>query len=283
MPPENRRPDLPRRAHDAHKGHHGHVLVIGGSVGLSGAPRLVALGAAAVGAGLVSIATPEPVRAEIAGSDPAFMVRGLRSTAVGTFGWSALRPLQQAIAVRDVWVLGPGCGRHPVTDALLRRLIECADRPGVCDADALNAWADVPDGAAVGGPRIFTPHPGEAARLLGCSTSEIQSDRESAVRRLHDQLGGVVVLKGAGTLITDGERTVVNGTGNPALSVGGSGDVLAGMIGGLLAQGLPSFEAAAAAAWLHGQAADRMVSDGRPQRGITPVEIARAVRRSVER
>lgn len=276
---ENPRPMLPARDPEAHKGRHGHVLVVGGSVGYSGAPRLAALGASAAGAGLVSIVTPEPVRAEIADFDPTFMVHGLPSTSSGTFGWSALRPLDAATSERDVWVAGPGCGRHPATDALLRRLVESADRPGVCDADALNAWADVPAREeSTAGPRVFTPHPGEAARLLDCSTAEIQADREGAVSELHAQLGGVVMLKGAGSLITDGDRFVRNGTGNAALAVGGSGDVLAGMIAGLMAQGLPAFDAACAAVWLHGRAADELVAGGRSARGISARDVVKALR-----
>jgi len=225
------------------------------------------------------LAVPAPIRAEVAGFDPSFMVRGLPATAAGTLGWGALRELDDLVSERDVWVLGPGCGRHPATDALLRRLMDRSDRPGICDADALNARAEVPvEASTTPAARIFLPHPGEAARLLEWSTVDVQADREAAARTLHRQLEGVVVLKGAGSLITDGDRIVRNLTGNSGLATGGSGDVLAGMVAGLVAQGMPPFEAAAGAVWLHGNAADELVDDGASVQGLSPLDLIELLR-----
>lgn len=260
-------PSFPHRPADAHKGLAGHLLVIGGSVGLSGAPRLAACGGAAIGAGLVSVMVPAPIRAEVA-SDPGLMVRGARSTVAGTLAWPALGEVRDEIARRSAVVVGPGAGRHPGTDALMRRIVSTASQPVVCDADALNAWADDPSEVS-DAPRVFTPHPGEAARLLGTTSSEVQADRAAAVDALHARLGGVVVLKGADTLVADGNDVYRNPTGNPGLATGGSGDVLAGVIGGLLAQGASLLEAACAGVWVHGLAADE-ARGTTGERGMTP-------------
>ena len=151
------RPALAPRSADAHKGQFGHLLVIGGSVGLSGAPRLAASAAAASGAGLVSLLVPAPVRAEAA-SDPELMVLGVRATAAGTLAWAALPVVRAEVAERTVVVIGPGAGRHPGTDALMRQIIVEAPQPMVCDADALNAWADG-----------TTPAPAAPGVCVGCS------------------------------------------------------------------------------------------------------------------
>ena len=272
------RPSFPPRPADAHKGQFGHLLVIGGSVGLSGAPRLAAQAGAAAGAGLVSLLVPAPVRAEVA-SDPTLMVRGARATAVGTLSWAALAEVSRELVERTAVVLGPGAGRHPGTDALMCRVIAQASQPLVCDADALNAWADAP-APAPEAPRVFTPHPGEAAGLLGTTSAEVQTDRPAAALALHARLGGVVVLKGAGTLVTDGAEVQRNPTGNSGLATGGSGDVLAGIIGAFLAQGASPLDAACSAVWLHGCAADEL-RQGTGERGMSPGALLRQLPRTL--
>lgn len=272
------RPSFPVRPADAHKGQLGHLLVIGGSVGLSGAPRLAALAGAVSGAGLVSLLVPAPVRSEVA-SDPALMVRGARATAGGTMSWAALAEVRAEVAERTAVVVGPGVGRHPGTDALMRCVVVETSQPLVCDADALNAWADDPP-PAPDAPRVFTPHPGEAARLLGTTSDEVQADRPAAALALRARLGGVVVLKGAETLVTDGAEVYRNPTGNPGLATGGSGDVLAGVIGALLAQGVPPLEAARAGVWLHGRAADEL-RQSTGERGMTPGALLQQIPRTL--
>ncbi len=268
---ELRQPTLVRRDPEAHKGACGHLLVVGGSLGLSGAPRMAAMGAITAGSGLVSVVVPEPVREEVAAESPALMVQGLPSTALGTLAWSGLRPALRGLQGATAAVVGPGAGRHPGTEALLRYLVAEVPVPMVCDADALNAWARQA-GPAPEAPRVFTPHPGESARLLGCTVPEVQGDREEAARALQRRLGGVVVLKGAGTLVTDGDVVLRSPTGNPGLAVGGSGDVLAGLIGGLMAQGLAALEAACAGVWIHGRAADSLrLSTG--ERAMEPTRL----------
>jgi NAD(P)H-hydrate epimerase len=254
-------PRFAPRAREFHKGSGGHLLIIGGSLGLSGAPRLAAVAALRCGAGLVSLAVPESLRAECAQEDPGLMVYGLPATAAGALAWPAARWIEAAMQLRDVAVLGPGLSRDRRALAVARRLIASVDRPMVADADALFAVSERLGEHRPRPDRIFTPHPGEAARLLGCETSEVQSDRPEAARELQRRLGGVVVLKGAGTLVTDGTGLVENPTGNPGLAVGGSGDVLSGIIGALLAQGLEPLEAAAAGVWIHGRAADRLATE----------------------
>ncbi len=269
-------PSLPPRAPEAHKGDSGRVLVVGGSVGLSGAVRLAALAASRAGAGLVSVAVPEPLRVEVAVADPALMVRGFAATAAGTLAWPALRELASFAEGCRAIVLGPGLGRHPDTLALARRLVQRLPVSMVVDADALSALAEAPAGDAAPAPRVFTPHPGEAARWLGIPTEAVQADREAAIRRLATRAQGVFVLKGRATLVLDGTRLGVNPTGNPGLAMGGSGDVLAGLLGGLLAQGMDAGSAARAGVWLHGAASDRLRAT-HGERAQTPLDLVSAV------
>ncbi|MAG54704.1 MAG: NAD(P)H-hydrate dehydratase [Planctomycetes bacterium] len=261
-------PDLPRREQDAHKGRSGHVLVVGGSRGLSGAPRLAGAAALTTGAGLVSLLVPGSLRAEVAGNDPALMVQGAPETASGGLSAAGARALGLAAVTRSSVVVGPGLGRHPGSLAAVARLVGEVPRPLVVDADALLV-GDVAAGRAGVGPRIYTPHPGEAGTLLGSTAGAVQSDRMAAIAALHGRLGGVVVLKGAGTLVTDGARCLENPTGNPGLAMGGSGDVLAGIIGAFLAQGMDPFDAACAGVWIHGRAADDLLATT-GARGMTP-------------
>ncbi len=232
---------------DLHKGSFGHVWVFGGSEGFTGAPRLASMGAMAVHAGLVSIVCPEEVYAVIAASSLEVMVH---------------RQLPEAWQKADAVVAGPGWGQHQ--QEALGMLLK-SDRVLLLDADALNMLAvdDSLKALAVGRKTttVFTPHPGEAARLLGCKAAEVQQGRPAALRRLVDQLQGWVVLKGAQTLIgaPDG-RVWLCPYGNSRLATAGSGDVLSGMLGGLLGQvgrrGLPVEQALGAAVALHARAGE---------------------------
>lgn len=244
---------LPRRMPSAHKGHYGHVLVIGGDEGYAGAVRLTAEAAARCGAGLVSVATRAAHVAAIVGARPELMVRGVE-------GAGQIDPLLDRATVI---ALGPGLGQSSWSAALWTRVL-ASDRPRVIDADALNLLARAP--RRLDGVAILTPHPGEAARLLGCDTTAIAADRFGAATALAQRYGAIVVLKGAGTVIADGAgRYAVCAAGNPGMAGGGSGDVLTGVIAALLAQGLAPFDVATVGVLAHATAGDRAASRG--QRG----------------
>lgn len=238
---------LPPRRRDAHKGDCGHVLVLGGDHGYGGAVRLAGEAAARAGAGLTSVATrPQHVPALIAGR-PELMVRGVDTAA-------DLTPL---LARAGVLAIGPGLGQGDFGRALFGTALG-SGLPLVVDADALNLLAAMPERRT---DWILTPHPGEAARLLGTDTAQVEADRYAAVRALQSRFGGVVVLKGAGTLVCDGRMPIgVVPYGNPGMASGGMGDVLTGLIAALWAQGLPPLAAAALGACVHGAAGDTLAS-----------------------
>ncbi|MEP5764681.1 MAG: NAD(P)H-hydrate dehydratase [Halieaceae bacterium] len=243
---------LPAFALSAHKGVFGHALVVGGDYGMAGAALMAAEAAARCGAGLVSAATrPEHVAALVS-RRPEIMACPVNSR-------SELEPLLERAAALAV---GPGLGHSPWSEQLLQRCLETS-LPLVLDADGLNLLAAGLLPQAI--PRdnwILTPHPGEAARLLQCSTADIQADRFAAVRDLQARFGGVVLLKGAGTLVCDGEQVYVCPYGNPGMASGGMGDVLSGVLASLLAQGLSPSAAARLGVCLHSAAADLAAADG---------------------
>lgn len=258
---------LAPRRRSANKGHFGHVLVIGGDAGFSGAVRLAAEAAARVGAGLVSVATRAAHAALINLTRPEIMSHGIETAR----DLDALRRRASVVAV------GPGLGQSPWAVDLFKAACE-DDLPMVVDADALNLLAKMP---ARRNNWILTPHPGEAARLLQTSVAEIQQDRFAAVKGLQERYGGVCVLKGAGSLIYDSAVTTVNTTGNPGMASGGMGDVLSGVVAGLIAQGLDPADAARAAVALHGAAADRAATDG--ERGMLAGDLMHHLRALVNR
>ena len=238
------------RQRDAHKGDFGHVLIVGGAPGFSGAARLAGEAALRAGAGLVSIATDMAHAAILNSGRPELMCHG-----VG--GAAELEPL---IRRASVIAVGPGLGRGDWS----RALFECclsARKLVVVDADALNLLAELPHRMD---HWILTPHPGEASRLLGVGTEEIGSDRFAAAKWLQQRFGGVVVLKGAGTIVIGPSQRPpgVCSDGNPGMASGGSGDALTGIIAALLAQGLDPQDAAEAGVCLHGAAGDRAASGG---------------------
>lgn len=256
---------LPRRARSAHKGLYGHVLVVGGDHGMAGAALMAAQAAGRVGAGLVSCATrPEHVAAFVARA-PEIMTHAVRS------GIELEPLLERATAI----VLGPGLGRSPWSEQLFERVwrhLQSAGIPAVVDADALNLLAV--DGI-VAQPHypmwVLTPHPGEAARLLGVTNADVQRDRFAAAGALQQRFGGASVLKGAGTLVAGDTGIGVAGCGNPGMASGGMGDVLSGVIGGLLAQHLPVSTAAEVGVCLHGRAGDLAAQAG--ERGLLATDL----------
>ena len=260
-------PVLAPRSPTAHKGSFGQVLVIGGDLGTGGAALLSAEAALRTGAGMVTLATrPEHVTAALV-RRPEIMCSGVEST----YGLAALA--RRA----DVVVIGPGLGQAPWGRGLLSLAPQCRV-PQVWDADALNLLAE----GAVEPPAdcLLTPHPGEAARLLGISVAEVQADRPAAVQQLAIRYGCSVLLKGAGTLIADPTgRLMLCDRGHPAMASAGLGDVLAGVAGALLAQGFVPFDAACLAVWLHAVAGERVGAQGR---GLAAADLIPAIRQLLE-
>lgn len=251
---------------EAHKGMSGHVLVIAGSSGKSGAARLSALGALRSGAGLVTVACPAGAQPIIAHGLQEVMTEGLDENGNGSVSASALARLESLLAGKKAAVIGPGIGLGDDARRFMREAVNAASSPMVADADALTViGVDHEILRNARGPRVITPHPGEAARLLGCTGAEVQRDRVAAARALSGRSGAVAVLKGARTIISapDG-RLAVNPTGNPGMAAGGMGDVLGGIIGGLLAQGYDPWDASCLGVFLHGQAADRVAQKRGP-------------------
>lgn len=261
---------LRRRPRDSHKGDFGHVLAIGGAPGYGGAIRLCAQAALRAGAGLVSVATHPDTALALLAAQPELMVRGLAT---------AQQAEAQALMARaSVLALGPGLGQGTWAQGWLEAVL-AAGKPLVLDADGLNMLAQGAL-ATLPGDSVLTPHPGEAARLLGCGSGDIQADRFAAVTALRDKYKAVVVLKGAGTLVAaPGAPIRVCPAGNPGMAVGGMGDLLTGVIVALRAQGLPAATAAWAGVLVHALAGDAAAAEG--ERGLLPSDVLAQLRRQV--
>lgn len=260
----------PRRRRDTHKGSFGHVLLIGGSPGFSGAVAMAADAALRSGVGLVSVLAPRGIVPVVAGIVPEAMVHGADETPEGTLSASCLDEWKARLDGFDAVLAGPGMTTHEHSRRLVSELLSTAGAPLVLDADALNVFAGEATLLGQTARRLaVTPHPGEAGRLLGCTAADVQRDRPHHVRLLSEKTGGVVVLKGGGTLVTAPERPVgINLTGNPGMATGGTGDVLGGLLAGLLAQSVEPYDAACAAVYLHGVAGDEAAWHG-SQAGLT--------------
>jgi NAD(P)H-hydrate epimerase len=259
-------PVLPPRAADANKGTFGHVLVIAGSRGMSGAAVLCAGAALRGGAGLVRVAIPASLLALVAPANPCYMTAPVAEDAAGRFSAAAQDELLEHSRWATAVALGPGLAHSPELTTLVQNLVERTTVPLVLDADGLNALAGhLEPMRNRRAPLVLTPHPGEFARLAAGTIPSIQADRSRHAARLAMDIGAVVVLKGHGTVVTDGRRVYVNTTGNPGMATGGTGDVLTGLTAALLAQGLETFAAAMLAVYLHGLAGDL----ARDERGET--------------
>ena len=254
---------LPARLPDAHKGDFGHLLVIAGSPGKTGAAAMCAEAAVRSGAGLVTAAVPSSLNSVLETKLTEAMTLPLADGGSGYITHSALRDVEQALEKAAAIALGPGMGTEAGSADFVFELIEKVGLPMVVDADGLNILASNPDALKEAGVQaVLTPHPGEMARLLDTSTKAVQSDRIAAAKSLAARTGAVVLLKGARTIIASPDGTfAVNPTGNPGMASGGAGDVLTGVIGALLARGIPLFEAACAGAWIHGAAGDVAAED----------------------
>ena len=255
--------NLPPRPRHAHKGRYGHVLVIGGDYGYQGAAILAGSAAARAGAGLVTVAT----RPEHARTIPLFRPE-LMTAAV-----TAERDLDPLLDRVSVVAIGPGLGQSDWAISLLAKVLQTR-LPLVVDADALNLLALEPLRRE---NWVLTPHPGEAARLLGITSTEVQTDRFAAVTSLRDRFGGTVALKGAGSLVAGATGPIrLNRTGNPGMAGGGMGDVLTGVIAGLVAQGMEPDVATVAGVYLHGYAADQCAGEG--ERGMLAGDLLPVIR-----
>ncbi len=272
------RAHFPPRPLDAHKGHYGHLLVVAGSVGKTGAAALAGRAALRSGLGLCTIATPVSQQPVVAGLGTEFMSEPLAETPGQSLSLRARGRILDLTARTDAMALGPGLSLDSETQALVRALVLEVTRPMVVDADALSALAghlDVLDRAAA--PRLLTPHPGEMARMLATTVAEVQADRLETARAFAMRHRVFVALKGAGTVIAapDG-RVFINPTGNPGMASGGSGDVLTGMSGAFLARGLEPLAALQAACFLHGRAGDLAAAE-RGEEALIAGDIVEAI------
>ncbi|MBM4018638.1 MAG: NAD(P)H-hydrate dehydratase [Planctomycetes bacterium] len=265
-------PRPPVRPADAHKGTAGLVLVVAGSRGMAGAAALVGNGALRGGAGLVKIATADRALDTVAALAPCCTTAPLPDD-----GAHLVREAAQVVLAlaegQHVIAMGPGLGQTDGVASVVQAVLAHAAVPIVLDADGLNVLgshaANIFRSARA--PVIITPHPGEAARLLGVSAADVQADREAAAASLA-ALGAVAVLKGRGTVVADGRRMYVNTTGNPGMATGGAGDVLTGLLAALAAGGMKPFEAAVLAVWAHGRAGD-LAAKRRGILGLTALDI----------
>ncbi|MDH4202731.1 MAG: NAD(P)H-hydrate dehydratase [Phycisphaerae bacterium] len=252
-------PKVERRPVDGHKGTFGKVLVVGGSVGFSGAPALMGKAALRSGAGLVRVAVPASIQPIVAAFEPCYTTTALRDDANGQMSPEAGIVLLRMLADNDVVAFGPGTGMGAGVKETLLLLIAAEGLKLVVDADGLNVLSQC------GGPGgwvekkkaevVLTPHPGEMGRLWKSVFREpMPEDRTECAAKFAEKTGTVVVLKGAGTVVTDGERVFVNDTGNPGMATAGSGDVLTGSIAALIGQGLSTFDASVLGTHVHGLA-----------------------------
>lgn len=254
-------PLIDQRPVESNKGNYGHVLVIGGSLGKAGAAAMAGISALRAGAGLATVAAPKSVLPTVAGFHPELMTEPLAETTDGTIALGAREKLAELSKGKTVLAIGPGISRHPETSSLVRAIVTQTQTPIVLDADGLNAFEHhTAELSGKGRLLVITPHPGEMARLAGCSTADVQADRLGTARKFAADHNLIVVLKGHRTLVvqSDGEAWA-NTSGNPGMSTGGTGDILTGLIAALLAQNPnDALLAILAAVHLHGLAGDVM-------------------------
>ncbi|MFP6582336.1 MAG: NAD(P)H-hydrate dehydratase [Candidatus Hydrogenedentota bacterium] len=265
---------IPHRAPDGHKGTFGHVFIIGGSTGYSGAPVLAGNGALRSGVGLITIGVPESLGEVSSMGLLEAMTFPLAETKEGTLTMAALEATTEFAAENDAAVIGPGLSLHGRTQQYIVKFIEQCRAPLVIDADGLNALSKGTD--CVSNRKyetVLTPHPGEMARILHTATKDVVERTEECALSVASQLNSTVVLKGHRTLIAEPDGTLVrNTTGNNGMGSGGSGDVLAGLIGGLLAQGMTGGDASRLGVYLHGLAGD-LAAEYYSQRGMAARDI----------
>lgn len=261
-------PSMPVRASDGHKGTFGKVIIVGGSVGMSGSVCLASVAALRSGSGLVTAAVPQSIQAIVAGYEPSVMTIGLKDNAETGLHGQPHETIDRLVEGRDAIGVGPGLGRSSEAADLLSDLLIKSTCPVIVDADGLNIAAEK---QLLMREREFecvvTPHPGEFARLTGRTIPQIEAHRAEFAQEFAREHRLIVALKGPGTIVTDGTRIYCNATGNSGMGTGGSGDVLTGIVASLLGQGLPAFEATALAVYAHGLAGD-IAAERFTQRGM---------------
>lgn len=251
-------PKLKPRRPDAHKGDFGRICIIAGSVGMTGAAALAGRSALRAGAGLVRVATPKSALAVIASIEPCFTTIELPENKAGQISAKAIDKILTAVEENDVLAFGPGIGVSGDLRKILEALLKQENLSLVIDADGLNNLSKIKDWPKLNRANlVITPHPGEMKRLwAGLLREPLPAERQSQAQQLAQSANCVVVLKGAGTVVTDGGKLYVNKTGNPGMATAGSGDVLTGVIAALIGQGLNSFDAAVLGVYVHGLAGD---------------------------
>lgn len=249
---------LPRRRRDTHKGDYGHVLVLAGSKGLTGAAYLTSQAALLSGSGLVTLGIPESLNSIMERKLTEVMTRPLPETNKASLSLKAYKSIKAFLKKADVVAIGPGLSKNPGTIKLVRKLIAALKKPFVLDADAISAFAGSPGLLKkVKVQAIITPHPGELARLLGKKAKEINKDRLKIARRFAKEYNKVTVLKGHRTIVAAPRGGYyVNKTGNPGMASGGTGDVLTGIVASLMGQNLLPYQAAVLGVYVHGLAGD---------------------------
>jgi len=254
---------FPPRQPASHKGAFGHLLIVAGGLGKTGAAVLAGTAALRTGAGLVTVATPEPALPIVAAGRPELMTEPLPVDADGGLAAAAIGRVLALAEGKDAVALGPGIGQAESTRRFVREIVRQGEWPLVVDADGLNCLVQgrsrsgLPDALPRHAPTVLTPHPGEMARLIGLTVEEVQRRRVEVARRLARDTGACVALKGQRTVVASAEgEAAINPTGNAGMATGGTGDVLTGMVGALLARGLDPWLAATAAVYVHGRAGD---------------------------
>lgn len=254
-------PSLPPRQSESHKGHYGRAILVGGSLGMSGAIGLSGMATLRSGAGLVTIATSASAQRIVATFHPCYMTTSLPEDEQGRISVRAIPRLRELAESATVVALGPGLGRSEELVQVTATMVRDFTCPIVVDADGINALSQSLDALRDGvAPRVLTPHPGEFQRLVNTSFRE-RGEVEEAAHEFAREHGVVMVLKGHRTLVTDGEQSYHNQTGNPGMATAGAGDVLTGVLAGLIAQGMGCLDAAVLAVHLHGLAGDLAVED----------------------
>ncbi len=255
--------DYPRRRADCHKGDFGHVLVVAGSTGYTGAAYLAGQAALLAGSGLVTLAVPENIYDILAVKLTEVMVRPFPGTRNGSFALNAEKPIIDLAQRCDSISIGPGLSSDTVTARLVREVFLKIENELVLDADGINAFSGHPDALKKHkGSLILTPHAGELSRLTGIAIEDIQKNRKDIALKLASEYNIVLVLKGHETIVADPAGQIyVNGTGNPGMASGGVGDVLTGIIAAFLAQGVGAFKAASLGVYFHGLAGDHALEE----------------------
>ncbi|MDT8301179.1 MAG: NAD(P)H-hydrate dehydratase [Sedimentisphaerales bacterium] len=251
-------PKLKPRAIEAHKGDFGKVCIIAGSAGMSGAAALAGRAALRAGAGLVRVATPKSVLPIVASIEPSFTTIALPEDSLGRISAKAINLILEAAGQNDCLAFGPGLGISGALRSLLEKLLQQDQLRMIIDADGLNNLAGIKDwSTGLKASLILTPHPGEMKRLWSALLRvPLPTDRQQQAVQLAQKTKTIVVLKGAGTVVTDGQKVYINKTGNPGMATAGSGDVLTGIITALAGQGLNNFDAAVLGVYMHGLAGD---------------------------